>query len=243
MARVQTLSTLLGVTEVTVRRDLERLEAEGWLSRTHGGAVIREPNRQARPFEPVEYHIESETVDHIAEVALRMINDSETVMLINSPICTRIAEKLDARSNLTVLTNSLVIADRVTQQSANRAVLLGGNMDNQEKAVFGSMTIENVQRFFVNRFFVEVEGISDDLEMSVNSQAKSDLIRSVMRTATQTVVVFLPDRFSSNAFTRLDSIDVADAVITAPSLPDVHKAQLFERGVPIFTSVVVFEGS
>lgn len=243
LARVHTLSTLLGVSEVTVRRDLERLEARGLLSRTHGGAVLQDPERQYRAFELPGEPGESEVIDEITEVTLRMINDGETVMLVNGPICTRLADRLERRGNLTVLTNSLAIADRVAGQPTNHAVLLGGEMDTQEKAVFGTMAIENVRRFFVNRLIIEVDGISEDLEMSVTSQAKADLIRSVMPTASHTTVVCLPEHFAANAFTRLDSLEVADAVVTSPSVDDRHKARIFDQGIPLFTSVVVFEGS
>lgn len=241
-ARVQQLSKMLGVSEVTVRRDLERLEAQGWISRTHGGAVIRETDERNSAYDPPIPSEAVGTVEQISEVALRMIGDGETIMLVSGPACTRIAERLEARQNLTVLTNSLAIAHRVAEQPSNRVVLLGGDMDAQEKAVFGSMAIENVRRFFVSRLFVEVDGINDGLEMSVTTQSKADLIRSVMRAAMHTTVICLPERFSTNAFARLDSLTIADAVITTPSVDDKHKARIFEQGVPLFTSVVVFEG-
>ena len=241
-ARVHTLSRILGVSEVTVRRDLERLEAKGWLSRTHGGAVIEETSFLGRSFEPTGSRCPEPMLAQIAEIALRMIEDGETVMLMDGPTCTQIGHRLTDRSNLTVLTNSLAVADTVSQQPTNRVVLLGGEMDAHEKAVFGSMAIENVRRFFVARLFVEVEGINDDLEMSVSSQVKADLIHSLMGASMHTTVICLPDRFSFNAFARLDSLTAADALITAPSVEDAHKTRIFEQGIPLFTSVVVFEG-
>lgn len=240
-ARVHTLATILGVSEVTVRRDLERLEAKGWLARTHGGAVIQDEPAPNRNFEPNGYKPPEPMVAQMAEVALRMIDDGETVMLMNGPVCTQIANKLGERSSLTVLTNSLAIADRVSEQPMNRGVLLGGDIDIKEKAVFGALSVENVQRFFVNQLFVEVDGISVDLEMTVSSVAKADLIRAVMQSASKTITICLPDHFSLNAFAKLESLEQVDAVITAPSVDDTHKIRIFERGIPLFTSVVVPE--
>jgi DeoR family fructose operon transcriptional repressor len=242
-ASVHTLSEILGVSEVTVRRDLERIEAEGWLTRTHGGAMINTPRSDVAMTNLISAEFNSVILDEVADLAVKMVEDNEIVMLANGAICVRIAEKLDSRSGLTVLTNDVHIASRVTQQASNRVVMLGGDVDTQEQAVFGSMAIENLSRFFVQRLFIQVDGINDGLELSVNSQSKADLIRTAREVSDETIVTCPPEQFSKNSFFRLGPITMADKVITDTHIPEEFKTGIFNAGVPLYTPVNPFEGT
>ncbi len=241
-AHVHQLSAMLGVSEVTVRRDLERLEARGFLTRTHGGAVLNERagagEIAALVTSPVDEHL-----DEIATVALHMVGDGDVVMLTNGATSTRIAQRLEARSGLTVLTNDVTIALSVSVQQTNRVVMLGGDVVAQERAVFGSMALSNLQRFYVNRLFVEVDGINDRLEVSVNSQEKADLILGAIDVAKETILVCPAERFARNAFYRLGSVQMAQRVITNTFVEENYKTALFAHDIPIYTSVAAFEGS
>jgi DeoR family transcriptional regulator, fructose operon transcriptional repressor len=242
-ASVHTLSGILGVSEVTVRRDLERLEAEGWLTRTHGGAMINGSDPAlpgpGSPFPTAG----TDHYDEIAGLALRMVEDGDVVMLTNGPVNIHIAGKLEARNGLTILTNDVGIAARVAEQTSNRFVLLGGDLDVQEKAVFGTMAVENLHRFFVQRLFVQIDGINDRLDISVNSQTKADLIRAAMELSDETIITCLPEHFSRNSFFRLGPITMADKVITDTHIEEEYKTRIFNTGVPIYTPVHPFEGT
>ena len=188
-AQVHTLSSLLGVSEVTVRRDLERLEAEGWLTRTHGGAIINKPDNQnplAGILSPV---LDNSLREGIVSVALRMISDGDVILLTNGEINRCIAARLEERENLTVLTNDIACTTLLTQQKSNKVVMLGGTLQPEEMAVFGSMTLSNLNKFYVNRLFVEVDGISEDLNLTVSCQEKADFILEAGTTAKETIIV------------------------------------------------------
>jgi len=242
-AQVHALSGLLGVSEVTVRRDLERLEKDGWLTRTHGGAVINHPETVDPLMEVLEEPEDDGIRDEIAAVALRMVDDGDVVMLTNGSVNVRLAAKLEARSDLTVLTNDLAVALRISLQESNRVVLLGGDLDKGEKAVFGTMALANLNRFFVRRLFIEVDGVNADLQMTVNTQEKADLILGAIDLAEHSVVVCPADRFSRSAFYRLGRIDMGGGVVTNTRLADDYKSRIFASGVPLYTSVMAFEGS
>ncbi|MCK5736638.1 MAG: DeoR/GlpR transcriptional regulator [Spirochaetaceae bacterium] len=241
--QVHTLSNLLGVSEVTVRRDLERLEKDDWLTRTHGGAVINR-NETADPlFEILEEPEDDGSRDEIASVALRMIKDGDVIMLTNGSVNARLALKLEERSNLTILTNDLSIALRISLQDSNKVVLLGGDMDKGEKALFGSMALSNLRQFYVNRLFIEVDGINEKLQLTVSSQEKADLILGAMELSDNTIVVCPSDHFSTSAFYRLGGINIADGIITNTRINDDYKARIFNSDIPLYTSVAAFEGS
>ncbi|MBN2655830.1 MAG: DeoR/GlpR transcriptional regulator [Spirochaetales bacterium] len=242
-AQVQTLSSLLSVSEVTVRRDLERLEAEGWLTRTHGGAVI---NREetADPFlDLLDEPDMDEKADDIATVASRMIEDDDVIMLMNGPINRVLARLLEKRSNLTVLTNDVTVALAVSLQERNRAVLLGGEMDREEKAAFGSMALSNLRKYHVNKLFIEPDGINENLYLTVNSQNKADLIEGAMEVTGETIAICSVSNFGKSAFFRLGPVKLVAKVISSNTLEDSYKAALFRADIPLYTSAGAFEGT
>jgi len=241
-AQVHTLSNLLGVSEVTVRRDLERLEKDGWLTRTHGGAVINQKEAADPLFEILEEPEDDGSRDEIAAVALRMIKDGDVVMLTNGPVNKRLSLKLEERSNLTVLTNDLSIALRLSLQESNKMVLLGGDMDKGDKALFGSMALANLRKFYVNRLFVEVDGINRNLQLTVNSQEKADLILGAMELSDSTIIVCQSEHFSKSTFYRLGDIKIADGIISNSRLDDEYKTRIFNSDIPLYTTVAAFEG-
>lgn len=242
-AQVQELSGILGVSEVTVRRDLERLEHEGWLTRTHGGAVINKPEAVDPIVDLIDKTGADESSSRIASVAVKMIQDGEVIMLTNGPVNAVIASRLHERSGLTVLTNDVEIALRITLQTNNRVVLLGGDMNKSEVAVFGTMTMVNLQKFYVNHLFIEVDGINDNLLLTVNNQDKADLILGALELADLATVICPSDRFGKNAFFRLGNLKMIKRIISNTDISEEFKTKIFSNDIALFTTINAFEGT
>ncbi|MBN2625470.1 MAG: DeoR/GlpR transcriptional regulator [Spirochaetales bacterium] len=241
--QVQALSSLLDVSEVTVRRDLERLEAEGWLTRTHGGAIINRPDPVAAPGENLFPEGEEDAYRGIAFVALQMISDGDVIMLSGGTANRVIASRLGERNGLTVLTNDIIIAAHISRQEGNKTVMLGGSLDRDDLSLYGAMALGNLDKFFVNLFFAEVDGLSRDLHFTVKSQEKAELITQARTVANKTIIVCPSDRSNFNAFFRLGNIHFAQNIISTSDLKDEYKGAIFNEGVPLFTSIDAYEGS
>jgi Transcriptional regulators of sugar metabolism len=241
---VHSVSEMLGVSEVTVRRDLEKLEEEGFLTRMHGGAMLKEAGESSAETvgQPAEVLQEESDREEIARVAFLMIADGDVVMLGSGGIARCIARKLAERTGVTVLTNDLEIALEVARQGGNRSVLLGGSPDPESGAVFGSLAQANVQKFFVSKFFFEADGIGEQMQITVASQEKADLVREALSCAEEKILLCEVSRFSRNAFYRLGPLSIASKVITNTSLPDEYKARIFAMDIQLYTSVNAFEG-
>jgi len=241
---VHSMSEMLGVSEVTVRRDLEKLEAEGFLTRMHGGAILnvdREAVEISGGFSEEERKADADR-DEIARIALLMIEDGDVIMLANGPIARRIARSLAERGSVTVLTNDIDAALEVSAQAGNRAVLLGGNPDPEERALFGSLAQANIQKFFVSKLFIEADGVSEQLQLTVSSQEKAALIKEALACAEQKIVLCEASRYGRNSFYRLGALGVETKVITSTSASEAFKSRTFEAGIQLYTSVNAFEG-
>ncbi len=239
---VASLSSLLDVSEVTIRRDLEKLEKEGFLKRTHGGAILNEespeeeflPSRQDDPL--LKFR------EEIAEIASQMVQDNDVIMLTQGPTSLQLARHLKEKNSLTVLTNDLLIALELSAFSHIKVIILGGDLESQSRGVYGNFTINSIRSFFVNKTFFEVEGVTPDAGFTVTSIEKANLIQEAAKRAGEAVCLCPGECFGKRAFYPVGDISLAKKIITNSSISDSFKNYVFEQNVQLFTSVQMYEG-
>ena len=235
---VAKLSSLLNVTEVTIRRDLEKLESEGFLKRAHGGAVLNADLDEPYAFENLEDDHTLQMME-ISDTIFHLVSDNDIIMLTDGPTNLAAARKLTHKKNLTVLTNDLRIALEFSSSPSNKLILLGGDLD--ECAVYGQLAINNMQNFSLSHLIVEVEGISKKTGITVSSISKASLIQQACKMAQTVSVVCLADHFGAKSFYRVGDLDIADKIITNSTLNDAYKDYLFDLNIQLYTSVNIYE--
>lgn len=247
-ASVNELSHMLDVSEVTIRRDLEKLESEGFLIRTHGGAVLKKHDKTPNPYSDYSDIITIDSqydilYEEIANIAIHIIQNGDIIMLTNGIINYHISKKLSKKNNITILTNDLLIATEASKNSSNKAVLLGGDVDFESKSTYGALTAFNIQKFFVNKLFMEVDGIDKETGLSVSSMDKANLINSILPNSREIITLCLSSNFDTTAFYTISKIDITDKIVTNPNIDDFYKSLLFENGIQLYTSINAVEGS
>jgi len=234
---VAKLSELLNVTEVTIRRDLEKLEKEGFLERTHGGAILKEFKEEESVEEFVDIYKTQR--QEIAETAYHLVSDNDMIMITEGLTNACIARKLAQKNNLTVLTNDMRVAMEFAGSPMNNLILLGGDL--KEYAVYGQMTENNLQYFSVKHLFVEVDAINKQSGIMVSSISKASFIQKAIRAAEIVSVVCLANNFGEKSLYRVGSVDLADKIITNSELDDAYKDYLFGLNIQVYTSVDIYE--
>jgi len=234
---VAKLSELLNVTEVTIRRDLEKLEKEGFLERTHGGAILKEFKEEESVEEFVDIYKTQR--QEIAETAYHLVSDNDMIMITEGLTNACIARKLAQKNNLTVLTNDMRVAMEFAGSPMNNLILLGGDL--KEYAVYGQLTENNLQYFSVKHLFVEVDAINKQSGIMVSSISKASFIQKAIRAAEIVSVVCLANNFGEKSLYRVGSVDLADKIITNSELDDAYKDYLFGLNIQVYTSVDIYE--
>lgn len=235
---VAKLSELLDVTEVTIRRDLEKLESEGFLYRTHGGAVIKDDLDDELLSEDNgdQYTIERQ---EIADTAFHLVSDNDMIMITEGLTNVYIARKLAVKNNLTVLTNDLRIALEFANSPSNNVILLGGDLS--EYAVYGQLAINNMQYFSFKHLFMEVDAINKQTGMMVSSINKASLIQKALQSAEITSVICLAKYFGEKSLYKIGNVDIANKIITNSALDDSYKDYIFKLNIQLYTSVDIYE--
>ena len=122
---VTELSHQFEVSEATIRRDLEKLDGQGWIQRTHGGAVQVE---RATKEPPMLQRINEQRTEkqHIGQAAANLVKDGETIFLGSGTTVLEIARQLPRNLRLTVITNSLPVVNKLADRSNIELIVIGG---------------------------------------------------------------------------------------------------------------------
>ena len=236
---VAVLSDILDVTEVTIRRDLEKMEKEGFLTRIYGGAMLNEP--EVSPFAVPRIPENSEN-SGIGQIASHLVEDNDVIMITQGVVAVQLARHLGDKKNLTVLTNDLLIALELTAFPQLKVIILGGDLEHQSKGVFGNYTINSIRNFFVNKVFFEVNGINENSGFTVSSIEKANLIHEALKISSEAVCLCSSECFGNTAFYPVGPLSLATKIVTGSDLEDRYKNLIFDQNIQLFTSLQMYEG-
>ncbi len=157
---VSDLSKELKVSEETIRRDLEKLERENALHRTHGGAYLAEGYGNETPVS-VREKLYQEEKSAIAKQCVECIHIQDSIMLDCSTTAMYIARALvNSGKKVTVITNSMIVASEIAQGNDIRLIMPGGEFNAKIKAFFGDATVQSLQMYYADKAFISSAGIS-----------------------------------------------------------------------------------
>lgn len=241
---VSELSTMLNVSDVTIRRDLEKLEDEGFLTRTHGGAIINE--NESSDEEEIFLDTDGDPFlqerREISEMAANMIDDNDIILLSPGLTNLYIAKKVVDKKNVTVLTNDLSIASELTANASIKVIIPGGDLDSATMTLSGKLTEENLKNFFVTKAFIEVDGVSMQRGFTVQGMERASTIKEMINITNERIIVCPYNCFDYISFSQVGSLNIATRVITNPQIPESYKNYFFQNNIKLFTAFNSYEG-
>lgn len=235
---VAELGEQLGVSQVTVRRDLEKLEELELLKRTHGGALsVQQANvidlvavEKSFSEKEVEW---AEEKDRIASAAEHLVNENESVLLTPGTTNMILAKKLTSKKELTLVTNSVNIAAAVGPQSGIEVILLGGIMRKKSFALVGPIAEDALGHIRVDKLFLGVDGFDIEQGLSTPNLAEASINRKMISIAQEVIVVADHSKFGRIMFSHIAPIDVVHTVITDREPSDSDRKRLEECGIKL----------
>lgn len=233
---VAEVAATLGVSGMTIRRDLERLEARGLLTRTHGGAMAM-AERSDSPARDEIYDAEEPAFERrrrrnatakarIAHSAAALVGPGETVALDVGTSALALAEELVARDDLRIFTNNLRAAVTLTR-SRSPIYLLGGQLRGAELAVVGPAATAQVNDYYFDRVFLGVSGVTEAGYFDYALE-DSEIKRAFIARARQVVVLCDGSKFDHRALARICGLGEAHMVVTDRAPPS-HLQRAFDQ--------------
>lgn len=229
------LVTIFEVSLETVRRDLDFLEKQGLLQKVHGGAILNSKNREnVNQTYTIRETKNIEEKREIAALALKFINEGETIALNSSTTSIEIARLIkDRYSSLTVVTNSLRIAEELADRKGINLILAGGIYNKTEFAFLGEITERFLSEFIVDKAFVSVGGIS--LKRGITDFLIDEVIveRKMIKIAEEAIILADSSKIGSNSLIKICDMEDIDFIITDSKLRDEEKDIYLQNGIKI----------
>jgi DeoR/GlpR family transcriptional regulator of sugar metabolism len=231
-ASVRELIELTESSEVTARRDLRALEDEGLLSRRHGGAVLH-----ASPIHEPSYaekaRVAAAEKDAIAGLALGMIAPGDAIVLGAGTTTQALAKRLARFHELTVVTNSLLVAEALVRSPGVEVVVTGGTLRGAIHALVGSAAEQSLASLRTVRAFISGNGLTAERGLTTPSLAVANVDRALAAAAREVIVLADHTKIGKDTMVQTVPLERMAGLITDGLADPAELARIAAAGVEV----------
>lgn len=225
---VQELAAELGLSLVTIRKDLEELESEGLLRRQHGYAAKASPDaiNSRMSFRYLEKK-------KIAQKAVSLVEPMETIMIESGSTCALFAAELAAVNDVTIITNSTYIARSLGTAPGAKVILLGGDYDTVAEVTTGPVTELCAHEYYVDKIFVGIDGYTEENGFTNVNHTRCSTVRALAKQADKVIVLTTSDKFGKRSVAKMFSSKEVHTVVTDSHLSSEYADSLRSQNVQV----------
>ncbi|TPN87009.1 DeoR/GlpR family DNA-binding transcription regulator [Aquimarina algicola] len=226
------LCMTLGVSAVTIRKDLKLLEEKNLLFRTHGGASLKNPYANDRPVtEKEKLSVTQKT--GIANAAATFITDNDSILIASGTTVQALAKAIDVEKRLTVVTSSLNVALELTKNKNIEILQLGGYVRHNSSSVFGDHALQILENMSCSKLFMGVDGIDLNYGLTTTNLEEARLNKKMMASANKIVVLVDSSKFGKRSFAKICELTQVDHIITDKDISKKTVRKIEEKGINI----------
>lgn len=232
---VKEIAETLQVSDMTVRRDLDALEQQGIIRRTHGGAVLLDPSTNARD----PYILGEQTTKNVREKnligirAASLVQPHETIFLDSGSTTPFVAKHLDTELPITVLCYTFTNALEFYPRKNANLILLGGFFHRDSNIFHSEENLALISKTRADRAFISTGGFDFDLGLTTYFYYEADIKREMIRSARQIVLVTDSTKFGNISVTHFAGLDQIDMIITDNGISEECRKIIADRGIEI----------
>lgn len=228
-AQVAELAVALGVSDMTIRRDLDALALAGKVIRTHGGAALS--GRVVFDFQFMQRtQSQEDAKQQIAAIAASLVTDGQSILLDSGTTTLAVARALKARKRLTLITTSLPIASELQNCDAIELILLGGALRREAPDLIGPLTESNLEQLKADMAFIGADAIDNQGRVYNHSMTVARMLTRMAASARQVYVVADSTKIGKTALARFGTLKAWSGLITDRRLPPPLAASLKRAG-------------
>jgi len=227
---VSELSQKFGVSEETIRRDLDKLDRDGLAVKSYGGAVINENTSIDMPFN-VRKKRNVSGKQKMAEIIAGLIEDGDHITLDASTTAIFIAKAIKQKQRLTVLTNSIEVIIELSDVSEWNIISSGGKLKEGYLALVGTNTIEIFSSYNVEKAIVSGKGFDMEKGLTDSSDEFAKPKQMMLKSAKQKIIAVDRTKFDTVAFSKIADLKDIDIVVTDEKPSEGWSTLLRENGI------------
>lgn len=228
---ISTLKNLFNVSEVTLRKDLRHLENKNLLIRSRGGAML--PVKVGKDLSVRKRMVLNlELKKSIAKAALPLIKEGDTIIIDSGTTLMQLVSLFDRIRNLTIITNALDIAIKLSEFKHLKIIVPGGTFRKKSCSLVGVNAVENFQAFRADKYFVSADGIDRDGLYTSNLE-EGQIAKIIMSNAKKNIVLIDSDKFDRTGTMNFATLDRIHTLVTDRHIAHEHLSYLKESGINI----------
>ena len=215
---VEELSESLGISRITIRKDLDYLQNRGALQRTHGGALLPGSGALSDPSLQEKEGRHSQEKQRISAAAVSLVQEGQCVLLDSGTTTTAIARALKKFSRLTVITNAVNIAAELSGTDFE-VLLTGGSLRKNSFSLVGPLAEDMLHEMHADILFLGVDGFDLDVGLTTPNVMESRVNRAMVKASSMVVAVCDSTKFNRRSLSKIVDASAIHHVITDSDLP------------------------
>lgn len=227
---VSELGELFGVSEETIRRDLDKLGKEGMAIKSYGGAVLNENNNIDIPFN-VRKKKNMPGKQKIASIIAALIEDGDHIILDPSTTAVSIVKSLQDKERLTIITNSIEVLVELADTNGWDIISTGGTLKENYLALVGPRAMEEIASYHADKVILSCKGIDMQKGITDANDLFSQVKQTMLRSAKEKILAVDCTKFGRIAFSRICQFDEIDLVVTDVKPSDEWMKFFEEKGI------------
>lgn len=229
---VSDLSQLYNVTEETIRRDLEKLENQGLVKKTYGGAILNESFNIDLPY-TIRERENIVAKQCIAEKISNLIEDGNHILMDSSSTSLFVAKNIKHKKNITLITNSIEIILEVSDKVSWKILSTGGILKENSLSLVGYQAERTINTFNVDLAVFSCKGI--DLEKGITDSNESDaqIKKALLKSSKRSILAIDSSKFDKISFTKVGDISDVDIIVTENEPNERWRQKCHSSGVKL----------
>lgn len=212
------LGKLFGVSEMTIRRDIEFLEKEGIVMRVYGGAkILSERGYEASIQERLNTNLQEKQA--IAIEAAKYINDGDVIALDGSTTALEVSKQIKDRKNLTVITNNISISIELSTAPAIQTILLGGFVRQSSLSLVGEIVKQSLDAFYIDKAFISSKALHQIKGLTDFTVEEGEAKKAMINKSNQVYVLVDHTKLGEDSFFQVMRPEEIDTIITDQMKP------------------------
>jgi DeoR/GlpR family transcriptional regulator of sugar metabolism len=213
--RVSELTELLGVSDMTIRRDFDVLAASGLLEKVHGGATVRRLPSTDEPGFETKSHRQLAEKEAIARAAAKLVEPGHAIAMTAGTTTWRLAHHLLDVADLTVVTNSMQVANVLHGSNrADRTVVLTGGVRTPSDALVGPVAVTALRSLHVDTLFMGVHGMAPTPGFTTPNLLEAETNQALIASAERVVVVADHTKWGARGLSWIADLDQAHVLVS-----------------------------
>ena len=230
--RITDVANELGVTKVTIRKDVKILESKGLLYKVHGSARPANPHVADLDVH-VKDNINRDAKRLIAQRAVELLDDNDSIIIASGTTMAFLAREIKPVGHLTVITAAVPVTSILSQDTNVDVIQLGGITRSSSVSVVGPFAEQMLGNFNCSKLFVGVDGIDLEFGLTTTNMLEAALNRVMMNAAQKVIVLADSSKFGRRGFSKICDLEAVDRIITDNGIQPLYLDRLRERGIEV----------